>query len=147
MGNTFQTHTATETMCFDCQRIHRNLQRDQEGHVACPDCGNVLETIFGQRDAETKWLTIAIYETTRVYGGPEEGGWHYTEGCLVKGTQRSFRRDDAPVADQYEQLCWKRATEDSAIKYRWGTDTRYTVRVFVEADADSHFPQQRPYYC
>lgn len=34
------------------------------------------------KDIGNLWV-IAVYDTERVYGGPEEGGWWYTQGTLV----------------------------------------------------------------
>jgi hypothetical protein len=38
---------------------------------------------------------VAVYETDRCYGGPEEGGWYYTDGPLIEVNSFSLEVDEA----------------------------------------------------
>jgi len=95
------------------------------------------------RDAE--YVTVALYENDREYGGPEEGGWWYDVGTLIPGTQRSFLLEDAPQALVY------RDTLVARYPYQRGWMSRgeicYVVRVWKERDAPKGYPEVRPRYC
>lgn len=115
-----------------------------EGTAYCPfsDCGRELGAPATYRDA--RYVTIAVYEVSRQYGGPEEGGWYYDAGTLVAGTQRSFTDEDAPQAAVYLNSMLHRYRSDDRI--RWSDQTNYHVRVWTEEDAPKQFPKERPYY-
>ena len=42
---------------------------------------------------------ISIYRTARVYGGPEEGGWHYTACEKVDDVKTVFKNKGAAEAE------------------------------------------------
>lgn len=113
-----------------------------DGEPCCPFCGNYEDAKHvGYRPA--KWVSIALYETSQVYGGPEEGGWYYTYGDAVRGTVREFEAGDFPVAELYEEQMWDRAKANrNSFQHGYGG---WTVRVTPE-DQALHFPKNRPYY-
>lgn len=90
---------------------------------------------------------FAFYELDRQYGGPEEGGWWYDTGDLVRIFK--IKRCTGQKADE---LCTrtnrllshlqrgKRST--GSVLYSGG---RFSVHVY-ENNAPSHFPTERPYY-
>lgn len=43
---------------------------------------------------ETKPIYVSLYQTSRHYGGPEEGGWHYDVSEL-KSSKKFFDREEA----------------------------------------------------
>jgi len=93
---------------------------------------------------------IAVYELDRSYGGPEEGGWWYDTGSLVRIHKVVKSEDQAyKIARRLNQgLAHKRfATGQpspgiSSVAYQGG---HLAARVF-ERTAPEYFPQQRPYF-
>ena len=92
----------------------------------------------------TPALYVNVYLIDRAYGGPEEGGWWYDTGELVRSTQC-----DTEAAAEV-----KRAEEEAACNVEnhgkpdissVRSEGRYAVRVESEAGAD--YPAARPHYC
>jgi hypothetical protein len=83
---------------------------------------------------------VNVYAVTRVYGGPEEGGWWYDTGELM------FCKPFENADDAYEYA------ESISDKYPT-TGKRYSVlggedyNVRVENDPGEDFPKETPYYC
>ena len=100
----------------------------------CPHCGGRMTWC---KSAKPDYVTVAMYETDRAYGGPEEGGWYFNTGDLVQGTQRSFTWEDEPQAQIYMEVLLRRTA----------TTRGYEVRVWPQEDAPKHYPDRRPYYC
>jgi len=96
----------------------------------CPYCG-CDDGIKRADDRWAEWVTIAAYDTSREYGGPEEGGWYYTSGTPIPGTAREFPRAEFPQALIYREYLQR---------------DHDCVRVTTEAKANS-FPSSRPTYC
>jgi hypothetical protein len=89
---------------------------------------------------------LAFYEVDRAYGGPEEGGWWYDCGQLVRiiTTERTVTRANALAARAnglLARLQRSKRTIDS-VAYDGG---RHAVMVF-ERVAPAHFPAERPCY-
>jgi hypothetical protein len=118
--------------CPDCGMKTSAPHTDGYDQDFCPDetCRGVMGHAK-MRDAE--YVTVALYENDREYGGPEEGGWWYEVGTLIPGTQRSFLLEDAPQALVY------RDTLVARYPYQRGWMSRgevsYVVRVWKERDA------------
>jgi hypothetical protein len=98
----------------------------------CPECGDEVAAI-GEREAD--WVSVALYNTSRCYGGPEEGGWYYTMGSMVKPTLRCFDNINDAQA-YYDELSARNAGE---IKFQ-------QIRVYRETIAPLTFPTNRPRY-
>ena len=83
--------------------------------------------------------TVAVYEVRRSYGGPEEGGWYYDSGDLIRTVKR-FRSE----ADAWE--CCNRLNEElQQLRTDWVYDNQ-RAKVYSSTAPDS-FPAHRPYYC
>lgn len=89
---------------------------------------------------------LAIYEIDRAYGGPEEGGWWYDTGELVRviATTRSEARAHAAArrANSLIERLQVRKTPVCSVNYEGGRH-----RALVEIDKPTpFFPQERPTY-
>lgn len=94
-----------------------------------------------ERDQPAKWWCVAVYETDRAYGGPEEGGWWYDCGMLVEHAKIRFF-DNYKDAYDYTQELWEWCIEQN----RGRGDVRLAVRGFTEQMPDAYFPKKRPFY-
>lgn len=89
---------------------------------------------------------LALYEVDRVFAGPEEGGWWYDAGQLVKTI--AVQREHARAVATSERLNrWldrlqRHRRPVSSIAYDGG---RYRVLVYRDI-APPKFPQERPHY-
>jgi hypothetical protein len=87
---------------------------------------------------------VAIYYEDRVYGGPEEGGWWYTEGELV----------DVVNADAHEDHAWDLARmwndehdeSEASGRYLGSTFPRERATV-VELGREEIKPELADYVC
>lgn len=88
------------------------------------------------------------------YGGPEEGGWWFTEGIPVedwKPEDHKFADEDTAYAacrDLNEQEKERRHNEEefdyhSVLAYR---SNHYSYRV-EESPVPQSYPEERPFYC
>lgn len=89
---------------------------------------------------------VAFYEVNRVYGGPEEGGWWYDCGELVR-LHGLFRSEDAAIraaarANRLLDLVQRGHTRIDSVLYTGG---RFRACVF-DREAPGHFPEKRPRY-
>ena len=73
---------------------------------------------------------ISIYQTCRLYGGAEEGGWYYTARDKIKDLKKSFS-SDAEVEKWWARI--QRAVANTGDRY----DLNLEARVFD----DKHGPQ------
>lgn len=130
--------------CPRCGRDTTSPHDEGYGQEYCPeeDCGAELGRSTS-RDA--RWVTVAVYEVSLAYGGPEEGGWWYHAGSLIPGTQRSFLVEDAPQAAVYQSAMLHRYREDET--WMRHQDFRTQVHVFCDENAPAGFPRVRPRYC
>ena len=85
------------------------------------------------------WL-VRTYWVYRSYGGPEEGGWYYDCGDLVRTVKR-FRSENE-AWDYCNRLNDKLYGHDHV---RLRNDI-YRAKVYDSVAPDS-FPSERPYYC
>ena len=92
---------------------------------------------------------VAAYDCSQRYGGPEEGGWWYDSGQLVRAL-RIFRNEDLAYA-------WSRRINAKLHARNWGPNAgkhSYTsvlsegeVQAQVcEHSVPDHFPESRPRY-
>jgi hypothetical protein len=104
------------------------------------DDGGVAWFEFNQQPkylADTLWVTA--YEVDREYGGPEEGGWWYDTGQVVKTVQA--KAEDVDRVREALEKAYPRNGQVSSVNYRGGD---YRVRVEDRPGAD--YPTERPYY-
>jgi predicted RNA-binding Zn-ribbon protein involved in translation (DUF1610 family) len=115
---------------------------DYEGQYVCPFCGNRHVTVSHERPAE--WFGVAIYEISRAYGGPEEGGWYFDAGQRIDETVRTYRNTPEGREEAKKYLDSLLALNFVSDRY---SETRYHWDVSPEALPDDYFPRRRPVYC
>jgi hypothetical protein len=93
----------------------------------------------GECDA-TFW-SVAVYETERRYGGPEEGGWYYDFGHIVNPAKIRVFESHAEAEAYQDQLWDQIEPEDKR------GDNRLVVVGWTEKLPDTHWPRARPHYC
>lgn len=91
-------------------------------------------------------FVVAFYEVDRRYGGPEEGGWFFDSGELVR-LHRLCRTEDAAGiaaarANHLLDLVQRGHRRLDSVLYASG---RYRACVFVGL-APMHFPKTPPHY-
>ena len=93
--------------------------------------------------------TVALYLMELNYGGPEEGGWWYEEGELVK-TLRTFEDEEAAVgycarlsSRLRSRLVGPNAGRPSISSV--ASDGEYWAMMF-EGEAPKYFPEETPHY-
>jgi hypothetical protein len=93
---------------------------------------------------------VAVYELDRAYGGPEEGGWWFDTGDLVR-VMSVHKSEDAAYAaarrinnllDYRRWLGNPYTPRLSSVAYSGG---HYAAEVFINRAPES-FPEERPYY-
>lgn len=130
----------------------------------CPDCGAEVPTIFEHVDgchvpepAPAPFWTVAIYLIDRSYGGPEEGGWHYTSGdridySLAPDVPNQLLLSVVPTEAAANELC--KVVQDILDKtHNFGrrdigsvlSTGRYSAEVY-NGHPPKHFPETRPHY-
>ena len=94
-------------------------------------------------------FAVAVYEVDRAYGGPEEGGWWYTCGDLVRTVKRFRSEDEAydycrRINDKlHSRREFYGIRSSSSAAYSGGD---YRAKVYDNVAPES-FPVNRPYYC
>ena len=89
-------------------------------------------------------FVVAFYEIDRAYGGPEEGGWWYDTGELVR-LHALFRSEDAAIraaarANRLLDLVQRGHARVDSVLY---ADGRFRACLY-EWHAPAHFPDARP---
>lgn len=97
----------------------------------------------------SKCFTVAVYATSRQYGGPEEGGWWYNHSELIRPL-RSFKSSDRA----YEYCRRFNEKSGSPIGPNFGRRSMYSVigddrieAMVCEDAVPRRLPEERPYYC
>lgn len=89
---------------------------------------------------------VAFYEIDQAWGGPEEGGWYFATGELLRPWRVCRSEDDAVrVVRRANRLLTRiqRGCRDvSSVLYQGG---RYSAQLF-ENSAPKRFPEYRPVY-
>lgn len=90
-------------------------------------------------DGASIWF-IAVYDVSRNYGGPEEGGWWYDSGTLIEVHACS-------TYEQAEQLreALREDYPDSGKRYSVLGGDDYDISIGVEIPA-AFFPEEIPHY-
>lgn len=140
----FANHQVRIHVCPSCDLRTEFQSHTHEEYPTCWYCGHELSTQpTSYRDPY--YVTVAVYDMSRSYGGPEEGGWWYWEYDLIRGTQRSFLAEDAPQAEVYKDTLLHRYNSEMNPKY--SHEAKVAVRCFAEDEAPKHLPLSRPHYC
>jgi len=134
--------------CDKCNKEGRDnrFAFDQyEGCYLCPDCGAETEVV-GVR--EPNWVSIALYEIERAYGGPEEGGWYYDKGRREIATIRNFEVDTPEgLAEATTYFDAMRAKHEIPVSKRRWDEPAMVVKCFSEEMALISTPRHIPVYC
>jgi hypothetical protein len=93
---------------------------------------------------------IAVYDVDRRYGGPEEGGWWYDAGTLVR-VVRTMRHEQRAYdyCNRLNRKLRSRVYGPNQGKRELSSvlsDGVYEANVW-ECTAPAKFPESRPYYC
>lgn len=122
------------------ERQHDEVVWDdgEECYVAIDNPSMVMKS---SRERAAQWWCVAVYETDRAYGGPEEGGWWYDVGGLTEHAKIRFF-DRYQDAYDYAQELWTYCLEENKDR----GDVRLAPRGFTEQLPDVYFPKTRPYY-
>lgn len=92
---------------------------------------------------------VAVYECHQAYGGPEEGGWWYDTGELVR-VVKVFRDKDAAYAYRdrlNDRLDSRKFGPNQGRRAYYSVLSEGEARARVYKDcAPQHFPTERPYY-
>ena len=107
---------------------------------------------------------VNLYQTTKCYGGPEEGGWYYEEGVYHSCEGAYSNKDEAWAKARRVQPKLKPTSEREHMGYgphdgaapEGNGDDRYLLRggawgrgkfaIKVQEHPGENYPQQRPYY-
>lgn len=117
---------------------------DYAGEYACPRCNNFHVEVIWERPAH--WFSVAIYAISRLYGGPEEGGWYYDAGERIDETVRTFKNTPEGRDEAQRYLDSLHALHFPYRAKQWH-DQPHTNRISSEALPDQSFPRHRPVYC
>ncbi len=134
MSIAFKNHHVPVYFCLSCNISTTNVETDAYGDHWCPNCQS--DRVTWESERPPAYVTVAVYECDRAYGGPEEGGWYYDCGDIIPGTERSFLAEDEPQFHVYKEL----------LNTRW-PGREYHIRVMAEAPAERGFPHVAPRYC
>lgn len=85
--------------------------------------------------AKSKKVWINVYEITRAYGGPEEGGWYYDEYNCILEPIRCHRHKINKVMKKLEKFL-----DEEGYKYE-------KVIIQVEDEPAKQEKRPRPIYC
>ncbi len=91
-------------------------------------------------------IFVAILEKDRQYGGPEEGGWWYDTGTVVKKIRAASHRQVPNAVKQAETWIKNQGTPRhgvGSVIYRGG---EYEVQVCEPGERPSDYPRRRPHY-
>jgi len=89
---------------------------------------------------------VAFYRIDREYGGPEEGGWYYDSGSLIRVSRVTFDEAEAMriVARANDLLRFLQRHKRPVGSVVYAGD-RYQARVYRN-NAPDYYPQETPYY-
>lgn len=91
-------------------------------------------------------FVVAFYEIDRAYGGPEEGGWWYDCGTLIRVfAVRKSREEATKVANRAQSLLdrlQRNKRQVGSVIYSGG---RHMAMV-CKNTAAPHFPEETPRY-
>lgn len=90
---------------------------------------------------------VAIYHVDQAYGGPEEGGWWYTHGDLVKVIKNHKTREEASKHCRNLNAKLEREQDADGVPRISSvlSEGRNEAKVF-EGFAPNSFPEQTPHY-
>ena len=133
----------------------RFLEENPGGSVAWTEDGGTV--VLVQQRPCPAWATIyvGVFQVGRLYGGPEEGGWWYDAGEVVRTevVRVRFTEDGTPSLQEGEIEFLKELSKKLSEEYVFGTTHRSSMRPRgpdftwdVSWNVPKDFPQSRPYY-
>lgn len=134
---TYLTEDIPLYICPECANFARAEHWVDDPYVGlcCEYCGCEVKY---HKDEKATWWSVAVYETDRAYGGPEEGGWWYDCGHMIDCWKiRGF--DNIEEARKYQQELRDFYIAEGA--------KNIAVRGFTEQLPDKGFPACKPVYC
>lgn len=99
----------------------------------CPECGDSYSS-QNLKTLDPEFWSVAAFETDRAYGGPEEGGWHYTCGNRIDKTLRCF--------ENYGEAC----VYADGLAERFESQRDVKIYGYADRVAPSEFPSSKPRY-
>ena len=130
-------------ICPECERrqpynqwVHDPVKAPYCG-LYCGDCG---EEVKWDHDREASFVSVAVYEVDRAYGGPEEGGWYYDVGTRDNASLRCFPVAEWPQAQLYLEHAHREADQ------RGSRYCQMRASLYVDEVAPAGFPKHRPFY-
>lgn len=130
-------------MHHDTERA--DLLEEQDERQLCYSDGEHEE--IRDEDAGVRSWVVAYYRSYQSYGGPEEGGWWYDEGDLIRVTRVFRRKEDAIAycARLNEKL--ERWQDRARVPKKWSViSTGRIEAAFYRNTAPAHYPDRRPHY-
>ena len=94
----------------------------------------------------SRYIYVNVYETDRIYGGPQEGGWYYDAGNPVKVMPVPRDRAKRLLARVRERLELINRND----RRRPGSSVLSTgdyLEAWVEDHPGREYPDERPTYC
>lgn len=131
-------HSVHVYNCLECgrKRDEHQVYTNSYGDLVCSVCE--MDSLTYDSDRPATWWSIAVYETSRAYGGPEEGGWSYEEGHLTA-------KNKIRVFEDYAELkAYEKTLEETKLSDR---ENVLRIKVFKEKLPVKHYPANRPRYC
>jgi len=104
------------------------------------------EFIHTQEHAMSDSYIVAFYSIDREYGGPEEGGWWYDSGSLVRVFAVTKSKSQAyRMAGRANDLLHQQQRQLPSIGSVMYAGNRFGARVYRN-QAPEHFPSVTPHY-
>jgi hypothetical protein len=107
-------------------------------------------------DTENKVYVLAKYEVSRRYGGPEEGGWWYTDGDLSQ-IMAAYNHEEDAYADcrRYNAAVDQDEVAFTVVTLPWLDEdpdgdrchSDGEVQPVLRTDIPKYFNEHRPHYC
>ena len=90
---------------------------------------------------------VAAYDTSLAYGGPEEGGWWYDTGSLVRVLRVLRSEEDAYTYAGRVNMRLRRADQRNGVRDKSSVLSDGVIEAYVfEGTAPESFPTSRPRY-
>jgi len=95
---------------------------------------------------EPKVFIVAVYLIDRAYGGPEEGGWYYEAGELVRQV-RLFKNEEAAMDYSRRLNKWLQRTLNKGRRPISSVLSEGCYCALVYGDyAPKYYPEETPHY-
>lgn len=92
-------------------------------------------------EEDEEWI-VAVYEVSRNYGGPEEGGWWYDSGTLIL-TDHCESEDQAK---EVREALRNGEFQKTSKRYSVLGGDDYDVEIYHDKTPPKFFPAERPRY-